>query len=645
MKPSASTPSSPPKTLVLYSAQIVVAAASACWFLVLLSLLAGPALAQSAAYAEIHAPQTSNFPTLSLLLDVYDAAGQFVGGLQAQDVTVLENGVPRPVQTLIEQPLGAQIAIGINPGPALGLRDSQGITRYQKIQQALSEWAQARAQAAETDDLSLVSIIGPLIAHTTPQSWLSTLTAFQPNFRATRPNIQSLAITLDIALAATPQPGMKRAVLFITPHLEDPNLEDTLEVIRQRAQQTRTRLFIWLVDNELYFAHNSALLLRNLAVQTGGDFITFSGREALPDPEIYFAPLRRTYQLTYHSALNTSGDHALAVEVTLPNGTRLTSTPVVIGLNVQPPNPILIALPDPIERRPPAEDPYNTERLLPEEQLVQVLFEFPDGHPRPIVRTVFYVDGQVAAENTDGALDQFTWDLRPYTASGQHILQVEATDSLGLTGRSLALPVNISVVKPPGGLVIWAARYRLLIAWGAVAVAGLALLLVLFGSLIYRARHRARERRHRHADPLTQPVPATLESPTVRHKTARRSTTQSIEAPARLIPLLPDGQPAPSSSIPLADPEITLGADPVHALVVLDDPSISPLHARIRRQNGDFWIFDQASVAGTWVNYEPIPQEGYLLKHGDRVHFGYLMYRFERTAPPPTPEPHILLLA
>jgi pSer/pThr/pTyr-binding forkhead associated (FHA) protein len=89
--------------------------------------------------------------------------------------------------------------------------------------------------------------------------------------------------------------------------------------------------------------------------------------------------------------------------------------------------------------------------------------------------------------------------------------------------------------------------------------------------------------------------------------------------------------------------EMTFGTDPVQAVRVLDDPSISPLHARIRR-NGEnaFHIYDHGSVAGTWVNYEPVTREGRRLSHGDRIHFGHLMYRFELNQPPTEPEPKII---
>ena len=44
-------------------------------------------------------------------------------------------------------------------------------------------------------------------------------------------------------------------------------------------------------------------------------------------------------------------------------------------------------------------------------QPLEIIVEFPDGHPRPLVRTTLYVDGQIAAENTAEPFNAFTWDL------------------------------------------------------------------------------------------------------------------------------------------------------------------------------------------------------------------------------------------
>ncbi len=641
----ASTRRNPPRS---FASRPLWALTAFC--LLLLSFLLPPSSfssAQTTAYAEIGAPDTSDFPTISVALDVYDASGQFVSGLGPKDLAALEDGNPRPVQELAEEPIGAQIVIGVNPGPALDVRDGQGVTRYQKIQQALGVWAQARGQEEPLDDLSLVTIAGPLIAHTAPESWLTSFTAFQPDFRATTPNITSLALSLDVALTDASQLGMKRAILFITPHIEDPELETALAAAAVRAMESRTRISIWMVDGEQFFNHPSAALFQTLATQTGGGFFAYSGRETLPDPETTFAPLRRVYRLTYASSISASGEHTLGIEVTAGD-LAVTSAPQTFAITVQAPNPIFATPPMQITRAAPPEDPYNQEVLLPEETRLQIFFDFPDGHPRPITRAALYVDGALVAENTTGALDRFDWDLRGYTASGQHLLKVEATDSLGLTGSSIEIPVNITVTPPPSGLVVLVARYRFYIVYGVVGFAGLILLTILFGPRLSRSRRKRKTAKQQYADPLTQPISAVVEPPTARKKQRTTRPDQvTNDAWARLVRLNADGTAGAASPIPLSGPDVTLGTDPVQSAIILDDPMLSPLHARIQQDltGSGYLIFDQNSLAGTWVNYEPVTREGHPLNHGDRVHFGNLMYRFELKNPPEDSEPAITLIS
>jgi predicted component of type VI protein secretion system len=92
----------------------------------------------------------------------------------------------------------------------------------------------------------------------------------------------------------------------------------------------------------------------------------------------------------------------------------------------------------------------------------------------------------------------------------------------------------------------------------------------------------------------------------------------------------------------VTEKDMTFGTDPVQSLRVLDDASISPLHARIKQmEDGGFIIYDHGSVAGTWVNYEPVLREGHRLAHGDRIHFGQLIYRFDLSRPPVGAEPKV----
>ncbi len=112
--------------------------------------------------------------------------------------------------------------------------------------------------------------------------------------------------------------------------------------------------------------------------------------------------------------------------------------------------------------------------------------------------------------------------------------------------------------------------------------------------------------------------------------------------PAYLTRLTDGGEPASAAPIPLDEKDMTFGTDPVQSKRVLDDPSIAPLHARIKRmEDGSFIIYDHGSIAGTWLNFEPITREGRRLAHGDRIHFGQLSYRFDLNPAPAIPEPRI----
>jgi hypothetical protein len=610
------------------------------------------ARAQTAAYAEIAAIHADDFPQITALLDVYDANGNFLAGLQPSNLTVYEDSQPRPVDSLSMAAPPVQLVVAVNPGPALAVRDGNGIGRFEKVVQALGAWANSLPSDSR-DNLSLVSLSGSLINHANANNWFVSLNSFKPDFRNSTPNLQTLAIALDTVHAPAPEPGMKRAVLFITPRMNDPNIDNTITPFIQRAVDSKVRVFVWFVDAEEYFSSASANAFKSLAQQTNGAFFEFSGREAFPDLNQYFAPLRFIYSLTYTSTLATPGDHALGIYVETPLGT-IPALNKTFRINVEPPNPIFLSPPLEITRQPPAEDPYNAEVLEPSQQILEIIVEFPDGHRRELTRTSLYVDGQVVAENTSEPFNRFVWDLSAYDQTSQHTIIVEAEDVLGLKKSSIGIPVTLTVVRPPRGIQALAARYRSQLVLGAIALAGVALLAILLRGRGGRTSTIDRiESRKRIEDPLTQPVAALTELPVSAKKKTKiqprragwLSSKQSRvpEASAYLIRLTNGGEPASAAPIPLLEKDLTFGTDPVQAVRVLDDPSISPLHARIKQtEEGLFVIYDHGSIAGTWVNFEPVTREGRPLAHGDRIHFGQMLYRFDLKQPPAESEPKVI---
>jgi hypothetical protein len=594
-----------------------------------------PARAQTGATAHLYALDASAFPSMTALLDVYDASGNFVPGLTSASITLLEDNQPQKLTSAEELKPGVQFALALDPGPAFALRDSDGVARLEKVQRALEDWATA-LPAGGSDDLSLVTTGGTASTHrTTGAALLNALLAYQVDARLLTPTTDTLSKALDAVSEPTGQPGMKRAVLYIA-SVQDAAGLVSLQSLSARAVSLGIRVSVWIVVSPDFFGTSSATTLKDLAIKTGGQYALFSGTEALPSPESFLAPLRHTYRLTYQSAIPTGGSHSLTVQVKV-NGNAVTSDPLTFEMDVQPPNPVLVSPPDQIVRQ--IADPQVTDltALQPRVQAISMLVEYPDGHPRPLVSTRLYVDDQVADERTSAPFDRFSWDLSGYTSSEIHALRVEVTDSLGLTKSSISVPVTVTVIRPKRGLSAFLSRNNVWVVAGAILLAGGVLGLTLAGGRI-RRRSGAASLRSR-SDPLTQPVVS---------ETTRRglhlpwaSQGQVKASQAYLVRLKDDGQPITAPPIPIGSAETTFGNDPIHASYLLDDPSVSPLHARLKMEaGGTFILADENSTAGTWVNYEQL-REPRRLQHGDIIHFGRLSYRFMLRRPPERPTPRL----
>jgi hypothetical protein len=602
-----------------------------CVYLVCGGLTQARAQSQNTARLSLYALQTGSFPAISAGLDVFDSAGNVVTGLKPGAITLLEDNKPRPLTSLQEVKVGVEFALALDPGPTFAFRDANAVTRYDKIVKILKSWVASHPDSLG-DDLSLVPTYGTLSAHmNTTAAFSDALAAYLPNLNSITPSLNTLSSALDTVSESTSTSGMKKTVLYVT----SPTAVDaipTLQNLTGRAVGLQVRVNVWIVASTDFFSSSGATALKDLAIQTGGQYVLFSGVEPLPGLETYFAPLRSTYHLTYNSGILSPGGHTLTAQTTL-DGATVSSAPLSFSLDIQPPNPMLVAPPDQIVRQAPDAHTTATTAFLPSQQLIVIIVEFPDGRTRPLVSTTLFVDTQKVAENTAEPFDHFTWDLSGYATSGQHILSVEAVDSLGLSKISLGVPVMVTVIRPQFGLLPFLSRNSPWVALVAIIFAGAVLGVILGGGRFKRRSGLADQAAT--IDPLTQPV----EGETSRHMRVpwKRPARQSD---AYLERLREDGQPMSAPAIPVLVPEMTFGSDPMQVTRILDDPSVSPLHARLLQQDGEYILSDEKSVAGTWVNYELLatPRR---LQHGDLLQFGRLSYRFMLRKPPERPRPKI----
>jgi hypothetical protein len=218
--------------------------------------------------------------------------------------------------------------------------------------------------------------------------------------------------------------------------------------------------------------------------------------------EAIIEPNRSVYLVKYRSLINSSGTHQILMKVTLPDFDA-TSNEQSFDLDILPPNIAFVSPVREISRGFISDDRNDPEDLLPKSHSIDVLIEFPDGYQRAIEQTTLYIDGVAESKNTKPPFEKFTWDLNKYLDTGEHDIQVEVIDELGLTNSTLNLPVQVIVEPARETFLGQGNRNRLLLIVVAVSIACIIifLFLVMAGYLQPDAFRNFRRRRKK-----TKPV-------------------------------------------------------------------------------------------------------------------------------------------
>ncbi|HVN53502.1 MAG TPA: FHA domain-containing protein [Anaerolineaceae bacterium] len=639
-------------------------------YLVSLSILLSfnLASAQSDFTAILSQPQTASFPEMVSYLDVRDSGGGFLSGLKPDQVTLQEDNRPVALDGLSEIQRPVQFLTVINASRELALRDANGAARYDPIDQTLIAWADA-APADLPRSYALIANGSPDVTGlSSAAAWKAALEAYHPDFRAAKPSSDALARAVDqaggpaSASAGADEPPPQRVILYITPVPEAGDL-NALNGILQRAKESGVHIMVWMVASPSAFDSPGAQLLAQIAQETGGQFSPFSGAEGLPDLEGYLVPLHKIYRLRYHSAIRGGGaTHTLAAQIRIDQAAALAAGPIQYDLAVLPPNPMLVSPPLTITRTSPRNSETPLSDLAPITYPLQVLVEFPDGHPRPLSVVRLYVDGKLAAEKAVSAGDgtssrpgvSFDWDLSAYTTSGQHTLRVEVADSLGMTKSSLETPVEVQISLPLATLWERLSRSNFLASAGAVLLAGLSLALVLV--LINRQRTRLMRKKVAASRSAARALSPTAPLPSQGERAGSGDGRQRLwpeklhwpshnphaPADAALLRLNPSLDLLTGDPFSIQGKEVTFGSDPAQATCLIQDASVAGLHARLHQEaDGSYLLLDHGSTSGTWVNFSPVLADGIRLEHGDVIHIGRCAFRFQQTRPAHVRKPRV----
>jgi hypothetical protein len=586
---------------------------------------------------------TSAFPTISFYLEPYDSQGQIVSDLKPDQISILEDHRALKPQTVTQLPRGVQFTVAVNTLPALS-NQVNGSDQFSAIRQDLLSWA--AGQSAEFGDFSLAGNTGlQLIRSRNPREWSAALDAYQPDLAKEQSGLFALTTAMDLASEQSSPDKFKPAILFITPPLDKAETSGIDNQIA-RAAQMGLPVFVWLVVADPNAPQTTIIPgmaeLQNLADQTGGELALVSAGTPFPDLNKWLEPLSKIYRVEYPSGIKSEGKHTLNAKVDRPGLSLASAQNLSFDLDVLAPNPMFINPPTRLERTWNEISGQNETQLEPSVVDLQVLVEFPDGINRPLRASRLYINNSLAAENTAEPFDRFSLDLKPFTENTNLSMRVEVEDSIGMKGASIESPVDVVIAELPERGLFARITPQGMVAVAAVLIAGAVLIIILVSENRQRPLKSGLTAWRRKNDPLTQPVTILQEPAAVRQP--RRAVIPSPSwprgsgqpvTPARLVRLTENEVAVHGNQVPINRPELTFGSDPRQAIIALGDASVCPLHARLlQTREGGFLLEDNGSIAGTWVNYAQVPKEGKCLIHGDLIHFGRLMYRFELAAAP-----------
>ncbi len=583
----------------------------------------------------------SAYPQISATLALSAPSGLRVPGLSKSVFTLLENGAPVSLSQVSEEEIGVQIAIVLEASNVFSRRDAKSITRLEYVKTALTNFAVGDGKGGNpylkdvVDGVSVYAPEGPIIENSSVGGEIrNALVSYQSEFRFDTRLFNLISQALDAVNAAGPRPGMKREVVVFTSGI-DASADAQVTGLAARANVDDVTIHTVLVGAPASQGMALAENVKALADLTGGSYRYFDTPDSMNLLWDTVISQRAQYRVAYRSSLKQSGQHTLQALANI-SGNPVLSPSIDFSLAIQPPTIKFVNPPDEIARV--AQEHVDDAALIdPREQELTVKVEFPDSHRRNIAKLQLIVDNVVTDEKTSGPFDSLTWDLTSYGATGAHGLQVYIVDELGLEARSTTLNVTVSVVNPPP-ITTTAAPFAIgavgiivaVLAIVALVVAAIVLLRrpavpTVITSIVHRTESRLKE--------PTEPFIPTPHGGIAQKRPSRAYLERTDEL-----------APGPHPRIELNGDNLRLGRDETLAQITLNDKSVSRLHARITEEaEGAFFIHDEGSTSGTWVNYSQVSLSGQELHHSDLINLGRVQLRFNlRSAEPallPTVEP------
>jgi hypothetical protein len=571
---------------------------------------------------------SSSFPVVQFNLRAVDLSNKVVGGLNATDLSVYENGkqvsdlnltpnTDGPITYIIVIDLGSAsnyLSFGINNmRQAISMLVSSGA--FQDSKDTVMVMARKNIDSDQTLTLLPATQSGADLT-----TWVAGF-AFD---RSTGGNTKGL-VGVDDAITQmkelVPVSGSQTTeILFFTRYIENPSgivAPTSAQNTASNASKINTSIYVFQTDPSQYRSD----ALQVLAQASGGMYTALNRNTfqvAMTTAYQAINAQRTMYQVSYRSSSGDEGQRTITV-----NSPGAPSQGVVGNYDVtlKPPtveitNPVADStiLREASLTQQEGTPVYNNDRVT-----VTADVSWPDGYTRNLTSAQLYVNGNLEDSiqvTADKPGLNFTWDLTGLTTPGVNSipLRVSVKDELGMTADGQST-VNVEVSPPPtpsGGLsapVIAAIGLPVLCLLGVIVAA-----IIVGGYFLLRKRSAAGGELGGEAEPGAQKTMFAGDVPSL-----ALATLTVLEGPSGMI----------GERLKMTTLKVTIGRDPtVSDISFYADTasSVSRLHCTIKLDDDSvFRLTDKNSTAGTRLNGRRIQAEAPVaLADGDEIVLGDL---------------------
>jgi len=601
--------------------------------LFLLGLLGLPAgaMAQAGNTFFITDVDSGTFPDVSFSLRAVDLNNTVVGGLNASNITVYENGEEVSDLQVTPQADGPiAIIFVIDQGRLANFLSFNLNNTRLAITTLVSggyfvdgrDTVQVLGRQNVNSDQT-VELLPPTLTATELTTWAANFN-FERGSGATK-GLLGIEDAIQRMSQLVPVAGSRTAaIIYLGRYIEDPSPQVAVTAAQNTASAAR-RDFISIYTLQTDPNRGRADALQVLATSSGGQYAALdrtSFTSAVSSVYNTIAAQRAYYTVSYRSNLGASGEREITINSTERPSAGVTGT---YTINLQPAS---LTISEPVAgstiRREAQLGEDNS--LSADTSTVKVVANvaWPDGFPRSIVSAEL-----LANDNVEGTLDvgpddtqlEFEWDLSDIVDEGLNPvkLEVKATDELGLES-SVETGVSVQVIIPatatatgPGAATMAVGGVLLFCVLGAVALA-------IVGGVYFFV--------------IRRPAPAASEAPAAAPEP--RSTIMGADAyPGLTLATLtlqegPQGLVGETFRLYMAT--TVIGRNPTATDITFypdEESSVSRMHCTIQMaEDNTFRLTDNASSAGTRLNGRRIqPNDPVVLADGDEIVLGDLARR------------------